>query len=42
MVRVENVAAVRVFAEAPHRQPITQGATPMGGGPRVFAQGAGV
>ena len=39
VVRVERVSAVRVFAEAPHRQPITQGAMPMGtGGPRIFAQ----
>ena len=39
VVRIENVAAVRVFAEAPQRTPIPQGATPMG--PRMaYAAGA--
>ena len=43
VVRVERVSAVRVFAEAPHRAPITRGdSVPVDGSPRVFAQGAGV
>lgn len=40
VVRIENVAAVRVFSEAPHRTPITEGAMPMGPRPMSFAQGA--
>lgn len=40
VVRIETVAAVRVFSEAPQRTPIAKEATPMGGRPMAFAQGA--
>lgn len=41
VVRIENVAAVRVFSEAPQRTPISEHATPMAGPrPVAFAAGA--
>jgi hypothetical protein len=40
VVRLERVSAVRVFAEAPVRTPLTRGARPMGGPPASWAQGA--
>ncbi len=40
VVRIENVAAVRIFAEAPVRTPITNGAMPMGPRPMAYAAGA--
>ena len=41
VIRVENVAAVRVFSEAPQRTPIPKEATPMGPRPMAFAAAAG-
>lgn len=32
VVRIDSVAAVRIFSEAPHRTPIQAGATPMPAG----------
>jgi hypothetical protein len=40
VVRIETVAAVRVFSEPPQRAPLTKEATPMGSRPVAFAQGA--